>query len=307
MHVLVTGATGFVGGHVCRSLKADGHRVTALSRRLPDTRASRPWIDRAFQWNPLEGPPPSAAFDSVDGVVHLAGESVAGRWTGRKKRAISESRVLGTRNLVAAVGSLSSPPRVLVSANAIGYYGDRGDETLTESSAPGSDFLAGVCRAWENEAAAARSDSTRVVPIRFGLILGQGGGVMVRLVPIFRMGLGGPLGSGRQWWSWIHVNDVVGLIRFALEREVDEPLNGTAPNPVTQREFAGSLAARLRRPAILPAPTAALKLALGEFSVELLSSKRVFPVRAAKLGYAFRYSRLDDALRDLTNGPRANA
>ncbi len=299
MHVLVTGATGFVGAHVCRALKQKGFVITALTRRPPASLASYPWIDRAFQWDPTQGLPPLDAFHKVDGVVHLAGESVAGRWTEAKKRAIAESRTIGTRNLVTAMQRLDSPPRVLVSASAIGYYGDRADERLTEKSAPGSDFLAGVCQAWEHEATRARTDRTRVVPIRFGLILGKGGGVMGKLLPLYRLGLGGPLGAGRQWWSWIHIDDVVGMIHFGLRNDVDEPLCGTAPNPVRQREFAHELAKILRRPAVIPAPTFALQLALGEFSVELLSSKRVLPDRARKLGYAFTYPKLGKALSSL--------
>ena len=295
MKILITGATGFLGRRVCEVLSQAGHTIVALSRDPTKAKQRVPALTEAFRWDAL-----AEALKGCDAVVHLAGETVAGRWTDEKKKAIRDSRVLGTRNLVENIAKLDLRPKVLISASAIGYYGDRGEETLTEDSPPGSDFLAQVCQAWESEAARAENFGIRVVRLRIGLVLGPGGGALQALMPIFKLGLGGPLGSGRQFWSWVHRDDVAGAILFALERDdLRGPINVTAPQPVRQREFAQILGHVLRRPAILPAPAFALKLILGEFASELLSSKKVLPQRLQQQGYQFRFAELEPALRAL--------
>jgi uncharacterized protein (TIGR01777 family) len=300
MNILITGATGFVGRRLCEMLHQAGHTVRALSRDSVAAKQRVPHLKEVFPWNPLQELPPLQAFEGCDAVINLAGESIAGRWTAPKKQLIRDSRVLGTKNLVNALAQLSSRPKVLISASAIGYYGDRGEETLTEDAAPGSDFLAQVCRDWENEALKAESLGMRVVRLRIGLVLGRGGGTLQALLPLFRVGLGGPLGSGRQWWSWIHRDDLCRLIVQILANEnVSGPVNATAPQPVRQKEFAQVLGRVLRRPAFLPTPAFALKIALGEFADGILASQRALPRRAQEMGYRFQFEELEGALREI--------
>jgi uncharacterized protein (TIGR01777 family) len=300
MNILITGATGFVGRRLCEMLHQAGHTVRALSRDSVAAKQRVPHLKEVFPWNPLQELPPLQAFEGCDAVINLAGESIAGRWTTAKKQLIRDSRVLGTKNLVNALAQLSSRPKVLISASAIGYYGDRGEETLTEDAAPGSDFLAQVCRDWENEALKAESLGMRVVRLRIGLVLGRGGGTLQALLPLFRVGLGGPLGSGRQWWSWIHRDDLCRLIVQILANEsISGPVNATAPQPVRQKEFAQVLGRVLRRPAFLPTPAFALKIALGEFADGILASQRALPRRAQEMGYRFQFEELEGALREI--------
>jgi uncharacterized protein (TIGR01777 family) len=300
MNILITGATGFVGRRLCEMLHQAGHTVRALSRDSVAAKQRVPHLKEVFPWNPLQELPPLQAFEGCDAIINLAGESIAGRWTTAKKQLIRDSRVVGTKNLVNALAQLSSRPKVLISASAIGYYGDRGEETLTEDAAPGSDFLAQVCRDWENEALKAESLGMRVVRLRIGLVLGRGGGTLQALLPLFRVGLGGPLGSGRQWWSWIHRDDLCRLIVQILANEsISGPVNATAPQPVRQKEFAQVLGRVLRRPAFLPTPAFALKIALGEFADGILASQRVLPRRAQEMGYRFQFEELEGALREI--------
>ena len=299
MKVLMTGATGFIGRGLCLRLNEKGHTLTALSRDAASAKLRLPSLDAAFTWDPLSSPPPAEAFEGVDGVIHLAGEVVAGLWTPGKKVAIRSSRILGTRHLIDGIEGSGSKSKVLISASAIGYYGDRGEETLSEDSGPGSDFLPETCQEWEREAVRAETLGLRVVRLRSGLVMGLGGGAFPVLFPLFRMGLGGPLGSGRQWWPWIHLDDVVGLIIFALENELSGSLNATAPQPVRQKEFARILGRVLRRPTFFPAPAFALKILLGGFSAELLDSRRVLPVKAEAWEYKFQFSELEVALRNI--------
>ncbi|MCS7198506.1 MAG: TIGR01777 family oxidoreductase [Candidatus Bipolaricaulota bacterium] len=299
MKILITGATGFLGRRVCDVLSQAGHTLVALSRDPQRAKQLVPQLTEVFGWDAL-----AQALQGCDAVVHLAGETVVGRWTDAKKKAIRDSRVLSTRELVNALAQLSIRPKVLISASAIGYYGNRGEEPLTEDSSPGSDFLAQVCQDWESEAARAESLGIRVVRLRIGLLLGPGGGALQAILPLFKLGLGGPLGLGNQFWSWVHRDDVVGAIAFALERdELRGPVNMTAPNPVRQREFAQVLGRVLRRPAVLLTPAFALKIVLGEFASELLSSKRVLPQRLHQLGYRFRFAELEPALREILRVP----
>jgi hypothetical protein len=273
MNIAITGASGFIGRHLMRSLAQAGHSVCALRRHAP----------------PAES----------DVVIHLAGEPVAQRWTAEARQRIRESRIAGTRNLVDALGRLPRRPKALICASAIGYYGSRGDEILTESSAPGSGFLPEVCVAWEREAQAAESFGIRVVRMRTGLVLAAGGGALQRMLPPFRMGVGGRLGSGRQWMSWIHLEDLTAMFLFAVESQVRGPLNGVAPQPATNSEFTRELARMLRRPAVFPVPEFALRLLFGEMADVLLTSQRVVPAAAQAAGFRFRFPQLSPALEDL--------
>jgi len=297
MRILISGATGFVGRALCRHLVAQGDEVWVFSRRPALAKASLEGVRRVFAWDAATEEPAAEAFDGVDAVVHLAGEPVVGRWTRAKREAIRASRVDSTQLLVAALAKLEHPPATLISASAIGYYGEKGEAEVAESSAPGDDFLAQTAIAWEAAALRAELRGLRVVCLRTGIILGQGGGALEAMLLPFKLGVGGPLGSGQQWWSWVALDDVIGLIDFALRTpEAEGPLNVSAPQPVRQKDFAKALGKVLHRPAFMPAPAFALKLALGGFSTELLSSKKVLPEKAKSLGYRFRFSDLADFL-----------
>lgn len=292
MNYLITGATGFIGSQLVGMLLAQGHSVNYLGRqrsRYLDSRA-------AFHYWKMNELPPLDSVPRLDVIIHLAGEPIAQHWTPEVKRHISESRVSGTRKLVAAIGRLEYKPSALISSSAIGYYGNRGDEVLTEESSPGSDFLAQVCREWEQEALAAREFGLRVVPIRTGIVLGRNGGALKQILPPFRLGLGGKLGTGKQWMSWIHVEDIVRLYLFAAENQAaDAPLNGVRA-AVTNVEFTRELGRALHRPTILPVPKFGLKAAFGEMSEVLLSSARVVPEGAEKLGFRYQYNDLRGTL-----------
>lgn len=299
MRVLITGATGFIGSAVCEHLAQGGHRVSVLSRDPGVARERLASIAEAVAWQPDAEPAPVTAIEGIDAIVHLAGESVAARWSSARKAAIRNSRILGTRNLVAGLAAATSRPRVLVSSSAIGYYGDRGNDLLTEDSAPGSGFLADVCRGWEKEARAAESLGLKVIRLRTGIVLGADGGALAQMLTPAKLGLGGPLGSGRQWWSWIHLHDVVRLVAHCLEATGNAVYNNTSPVPVRQKEFARCLGRALGRPAFLPAPGVALRIVLGGFSSELLGSKRVIPEATLGSGFRYRFPELEAALEDL--------
>jgi uncharacterized protein (TIGR01777 family) len=275
MDVALTGASGFLGRALTARLETAGHRVLPVKLR-----------------EAVSAPP-------ADAVVHLAGETISQRWTRAAKQRIRESRIDGTRRLVAALAQLPRPPRALIAASAIGIYGARGDEILTETSAPGTGFLAEVCEEWERAAREAEALGTRVVSLRFGFVLGRGG-ALARMLPAFRLCAGGRLGSGRQWMSWIHLEDALGLIEFALAADgVSGPLNATAPEPVSNADFTHRLAAALHRPAIMPVPAFALKLLFGEMAGLLLASQRVEPRAALDAGFRFRYPELAGALANV--------
>jgi uncharacterized protein len=292
MRALVTGATGFVGGRLLEQIA----EPVVLSRDPQAARAKCPRAEVHY-WDPLSGLPPADAFAGVDAVFHLAGEPVGeGRWTAHKKQLIHDSRVIGTRNLVQAIAALDHRPGVLVCASAIGYYGSRGDEVLDESSSPGSDFLADVCRQWEAAAQEGRQHGLRVAGTRFGIVLGQGGALAKMLLP-FKLGAGGRLGNGHQWMSWIHVDDVVGILLHAAAHDgLQGPVNTVSPTPVTNRDFTSALAKVVHRPAIFPVPALALRLAVGGFAEVLLGSQRVVPRAAERAGYTFHYTSLNEAL-----------
>ena len=296
--VLVSGATGFIGRRLCAALKERGVPFTAFSRRPDRAKSLLPGVKEAYRWRPKLEPAPLAAIQGAGALVHLAGESVAGRWNADKKRDIRQSRVVGTRHLVDAIGEAKSKPGVLVCASAVGYYGNRGEEELHEESGPGSDFLAEVCQAWEAEARRAEAFHVRVVSLRIGMVLGREGGALKPMLVPFKLGLGGPVGNGQQWMPWVSLDDLIGIILHAIEfGKVKGPVNVAAPNPVRNREFTKTLAHLLHRPAFLPTPVFALKLLLGEFADLLTTSQRVIPKRIQEAGYTFRHPTLEEALR----------
>jgi uncharacterized protein (TIGR01777 family) len=296
LNITLTGASGFIGRRLMKLLSTSGHDLHVLSRHAG---TNLPPNVKLSVWDALNGPPPAAALKDADVVIHLAGESVAQRWTDDVKRRIRASRIDGTRRLVEAMSRDASRPRSLVCASAIGYYGSRGDEVLTEASSPGSGFLPDVCVAWEREAAAAEQSGIRVVRVRIGVALAPHGGALARMLPPIRMGVGGRLGNGRQWMSWIHLDDLCEMFRFAAEQPVRGAINGVAPDPVTNTDFTRALASAVHRPAIFPVPVIGLKVMFGEMSEMLLSSQRVAPKGAAEAGFRFRYPQLTPALADL--------
>jgi len=287
MKIAITGASGFIGSRMCDAARARGHAVITVGRSSGERR-----------WDPMAGPAP---LDGADAVIHLAGEPVAaGRWTAAKMERIRDSRVVGTRNLVA--GIRAAKPRALVCASATGYYGDRGDEVLTEDSAPGADFLAGVCREWEAEAA---TSGVRTVSIRTGIVLGPDGGALRKMLLPFKLGLGGRLGHGRQWMSWIHREDLVRLFLQAAEDEaMSGPYLGTSAKPVTNLEFTKTLGRVLGRWTILPMPAFGARILLGKVYEVLFGSQRCDPKRTVAAGFAFQHAELEPALREILS-PRA--
>lgn len=298
MTTVITGATGFVGSQLLKQVD----QPVILTRNAE--RARQRFAESnvlAYDWDLDSEPPPAEAFNGAQAVIHLAGESVGeGRWTRRKKERILESRVRGTRHLVDRLGTLEEKPKVLVSASAVGYYGSQGDNILNETATTGNDYLADVCQQWEAEAARAREFGIRVINVRIGIVLGTGGGALKKMLTPFKLGLGGRLGHGNQWMPWIHLSDLVNVLSFAAEHpSFDGPLNATAPNPVTNRDFTRSLGKALRRPTLFPVPGFMLRLALGEFGSILLYSQRVVPEALTGLGYSFRFSDLDTALQDI--------
>jgi len=298
MKILMTGATGFIGKALCKALIADGHELVVLSRR-PESAAVVPGI-KAFRWNPEAETPPDECWTDVQAVIHLAGEPVAAkRWTDEQKRRIRDSRVLGTRNLVKGMKAAKIPPKVFISSSAVGFYGNRGDEQVDERSAPGTGFFPDICTAWEQEAEQASELGSRVVLVRIGVVLGEGGMLEKILLP-FKLGVGGILGSGRQWFPWIHIDDIVGIFRHALYGEnVSGPINGVAPNPATNAEFTKALGTALYRPTIFPVPEFALRIVMGEMANAALDSQRVYPTVTLETGYKFRYPQLQPALDSL--------
>jgi len=291
--VLVSGVSGPIGAALLPSLESLGVQIVRLVRGS----VTGP---NQISWDPLQ-PVVPRVVSGFDAVIHLAGESVVGRWTDEKKKHIRESRVLGTRHLTEALANTSARPSVFICASATGFYGDRGDELLTESSRSGKGFLAEVCREWEGACWSATEAGIRTVNLRFGLVLSPRGGALEKMLRPFRLGLGGRIGSGAQWWSWIHVEDIVGAIHHAIYAQTLEgPVNVVAPHPATNAEFTEALASELRRPALFPVPKTAARWALGEMADELLlSSQRVDPGKLVASGYTFRFPELRQAFEDL--------
>lgn len=293
MKVAVTGATGMIGTAVVRALRERGDEVTAVSRSAE--RGDVAWAD------PKAHPAPAEALEGRDAVVHLLGEPIAQRWSATAKREIADSRRLGTRNLVEGLRSLERRPRVLVSQSAVGYYGPHADEPLTESAGPGSDFLAGVVSAWEAEAREAEALGLRVALMRTGVVLSQKGGALEKMLPPFKLGVGGPVAGGRQYVPWVHMDDVVGALLFALDNEgASGAINVTAPEPVTNKELSKALGRVLHRPALAPVPGLAVKALYGQMAEIVITGQRALPERLRTLGYEWRQPDLESALRDAT-------
>jgi len=299
MNVFIAGGTGFIGVTLANSLTAGGHDVTVLGQHA----RSRPThLDPSVRVVTGDGRQPGGWQDHVAAgnlIVNLAGASIFSRWTAAGKKRIEESRVLTTRNIVDALPS-GAAKAALLSTSAVGYYGFRGDEELSEGTSPGSDFLAGVCRRWEEEALKAERKGARVIITRFGIVLGKGGGALSRMLPLFRMGLGGRLGDGEQWFSWIHMDDLTGALKFLLNNEsASGPYNLTSPGPVKNRELAASLGRALHRPAHLPAPAPLIRLMMGEMGNVLLKGQRVVPARLQEAGFVFKHADLAGAIADV--------
>lgn len=290
--IAITGASGLIGGALVGKLKSDGYTVQRLVRRAPIS-------SEEIFWNPQDSYVDLEALSGVDAVIHLAGAGVGDkRWTKKYKSEILNSRLLGTTTIANAVAEIK--PKVFISSSAIGWYGETGNRAVSESDRGGDDFLAAVCREWE--AAADLAGNVRTVKIRTGLVLDPTGGALGRMLPLFRFGLGGKLGTGKQWWSWITLHDELRAIEFLLEREdLSGVFNLTSPNPVTNQEFTSALARALRRPALVPAPAIALKLALGGFSTEILGSKKVLPTALQEAGFNFDFPHIGPALDALAN------
>jgi uncharacterized protein (TIGR01777 family) len=299
MTVTITGASGFIGRRLMKALVAGNHGIRALSRHAG---TNLPPNVKLYVWDALKGPPPAESLEGADAVVHLAGEPVAQRWSDEVKQKIRDTRVLGTRNLVQALSTTVERPAVLVCSSAVGYYGSRGDEVLTESSPPGSGYLADVCTAWEKEADAVEASGIRLVKLRTGMVLGANGGALARMLPPFKAGMGGKLGHGDQWMAWVHIDDLVGIIQHAIDNPLRGAFNGTAPHPVSNSEFTKALAQALGRPALVPMPAFMLKTMFGEMSEIMLASQRVLPKAAEEAGYKFRYAELEPALRQAVAG-----
>ncbi len=296
MRIVVSGATGLIGTQLVAALKARGDDVTVLSRN-PERTAAALGVE-AVAWQPLNGPPPTEALAGSDAVIHLAGEPVAQRWSAPAKQAIRDSRETGTRHLVDAIAASDPKPAALLSSSAVGYYGKHGDDVVTEQTAAGNNFLAGVCVAWEREALRAEALGLRVVIVRTGVVLDASGGALKRMLPPFKAGVGGPVAGGRQYMPWIHCDDIVGLYLAALDDPSwSGPVNGTAPEPVTNAVFSKALGRALGRPAVLPVPSFAIRALYGEMAEIVIEGQRAVPAAAERLGYSFKYPELDEALR----------
>jgi uncharacterized protein (TIGR01777 family) len=294
MNVTLTGASGFIGRRLIERLVTDGHRLHLLGRRRP---ATAPPEVAFSEWDANSGEVPEEALRQVDAIIHLAGEPVAQRWTREIKSRIRNSRVIGTQSLVQALAKRAERPHTFLSASAIGYYGDRGTEILNEHSAPGTGFLAEVCGEWEREAHAAGNLGMRVVILRIGIVLGKEGGALKQMLPLFRLGMGGPIASGKQWMSWIHADDLVKAMVFALgDPKLFGPVNATAPNPVENAVFAQALGEALNRPAVLHTPVFALKMMLGEAADVVLASQRIIPQALQQAGFTWAHPEIREAL-----------
>jgi uncharacterized protein (TIGR01777 family) len=299
MKLVISGATGFIGSALCPRLLEKGHTLALLTRHEPAQGGTptRTWL----HWTPGSGGDWERVVDGADGLINLAGEPIAAkRWTADQKGKLRASRIATTRSLVHAAAQAVEKPKFLISASAVGYYGARGDEPVTEEAAAGGDFLGSLCREWEEEAQRAEPHGLRVIRLRTGIVLGRGGGALAKMAPPFKFFVGGPLGSGTQWMPWIHLEDEIGLIGHLIEsEEARGAINATAPNPVRMKEFCQALGEVMGRPCWAPVPAFALRLVLGEMAEMLLTGQRAIPAAAERFGYRFRYSEVSAALRSL--------
>jgi hypothetical protein len=298
MRILISGSTGFLGTALIKTLERDGHAIARLVRPVTG-RVTKADNSQTVVWDPVGGQFDAAGAEGADALVHLAGASIAdGRWNEARKNLLRASRIDATRHLMGALSKLRRPPRVVVASSAVGYYGNRGDETLTETSAPGNDFLSSTCREWEAETARGAEFGARVAMLRFGIVLAAHGGALPQMALPFKLGAGGRLGNGRQWMSWLTLAEAVGILRFALaDSALSGPVNAVTPNPVRNAQFTRVLAKTLHRPALFPAPEFALRLMLGEMADGLLlASQRVKPAKLEQAGYAFAQPDLAPAL-----------
>ncbi len=302
MKVLVTGASGFVGRRVVAQLLQKKIEVVVLTRNLPKAVIILGSECRYVQWMDQTTLPPAEAFEGVDAVINLMGENIGGKkWDESQKKKIYDSRINSTRLLVDAIKALPKKPRALINASAVGIYGNRGDETLDENATSGSDYLAGVCKDWEAEANKARDMKIRVVLMRTGVVLGKGGGALTKMLPIFKLGLGGRLGSGKQYMSWIHVDDLAAMyVHAVMDPTMDGPYNATSPYPATNAEFTKALGKRLKRPTLFPAPEFAIKKALGEMSTIVLDGQKVVPTKFKDKKFQFKSATLEKTLKETT-------
>ena len=298
MRITITGATGLLGPRLVAALRDRGDDITVLSRDPARAQSALPGVE-AVRWaDPVAEPAPAEALAGRDAVVHLAGEPVAQRWSDDSKRRIHDSRELGTRNLVAGLRAAEPRPGALVSSSAVGYYGPHGDERLPEDAGPGGDFLARVCVAWEREAMAAADLGVRVVTVRTGIVLAESGGALAKMLPFFRLGIGGPVAGGKQYMPWIHLDDVVGIYLRAIDDSAwSGAVNAAAPEPVTNKEFSRVLGRVLRRPAVAPVPKLAVRTLYGEMAEIVAEGQRAVPKRTQELGYTYRHPDLEPALR----------
>jgi uncharacterized protein (TIGR01777 family) len=302
MRILVSGSTGFLGTALVETLEGQGHSIARLVRPGTSQKSAAGVHAESVSWDPVAGKFDAPGAEGAEALIHLAGASIAGgRWNASRKKLLRTSRIDATQNLIGVLAKLQRPPRVIVAASAIGYYGNRGDETLTEASAPGNDFLAGLCQEWEAETARAAGFGARVVNLRFGIILAAHGGALPRMAMPFKFGAGGRLGDGRQWMSWLTLRETISIIQFALATSgLTGPVNAVTPNPVRNSEFTDVLAKTLHRPALFPAPAFALRLALGEMAdALLLVSQKVMPSKLADSGYSFLQPSLAGALAEV--------
>ncbi len=301
MRILTTGGTGFVGTQLISRLLRKGHEITVLTRSLKGTESRTPSVSY-LQSDPTQKGEWQAAINDHDVIINLAGASIFSRWTEETKKAIRESRILTTRNLVEGIDPQRAKSMTLFSTSAVGYYGFHGDEELTEDSSPGTDFLARLAAEWEAEALNAGKKGSRVVITRFGIVLGKGGGALSQMVPVFRKFIGGPIGNGRQWFSWIHMEDLAEAFVFLMGRpEISGPVNLCSPNPVRNRDLAKALGKALKRPSFIPAPGFMIKLVLGEFGSVILEGQRVIPKRLLEGGFVFNYADVGKALENIVS------